>query len=205
VGEMTAPIPDIVSFLETYEPEKLQEVRQRHPEASTVLKSKGVTLGRAQQGTEARLDAARIMLNSVGEVTAAAIADVGRKLHAGSGLDVCGRILALLASSGVMAASAVQHRPYLVLALGTAGFAGTAAPLVAKWLQKGISGQTMSMAFAKLQKLCWDAMALSADLDRISLEEKAKLDKAIEKANDLAREAFQILNEVGFQPSFKPV
>jgi hypothetical protein len=200
---MQADIGEISRFLGGYAPAQLEALRQRHPKERAYLEPRGVTLG-GGAASDTATDAACAMLDSVDQIASKAIVETIQKLKSARTLELCGSVLALLASGGVIGAVFGFSATTAAAVLAVIGFLANLVPLVTNWLRGTVGGQgSIGESFIKLRELTWDARALRAKFTHLP-DGQSSAD-LIQQANSLARDLYVVLSDLGYQPQFRPV
>jgi hypothetical protein len=200
---MRADIYEVVRFLRGFAPEAAGELLVRHPETKVYFEAAGLPLG-SDAEIDPAVDAARVMLDAVDEVATTAMLKTLASLKSARRLDLAGSLLALVASGGVVGALLGADNKDAAAILGVVGFVASAVPLVGGWLRGTATGkQSVDQCFLKLRELAWDARVLRAEFtrDRSDHEQASSL----KRANDLAREIYMVLTDLGYDPRFRPV
>lgn len=200
---MRADIGEIVQFLRGFSPEAVDSLLARHPEAKVYFEASGLPLGGGEE-IDPAVEAARVMLDAVDGVTTTAMLKTSANLKSARRLDLTGSLLALVASGGVVGALLGADNKDAAAILGVIGFIASAVPPVSAWLRgTAIGEQSLGQCFVKLRDLAWDARVLRAEFVRErSDQEQANL---LKRANDLAREIYVVLSDLGYDPRFRPV
>jgi len=194
-------LTDITKFLFRFAPASYIDVLGRHPEDEAALKAQGVALG--FENKAAAVDAAQSMLVSVSNVVRDATTSTGRRLRTISRVQLFGSLAGLASSGGAVSIGLAKNSVWWSAGLAGIAFVVNAVPLITRWLLGTISGEgTIAQHFGRLSELSWAADELLARLRNAGDDELPAL---IGKANDIAHEAYMLLVDLNYQPSFHPV
>ena len=174
----------------------------RHPKATAYLKADGIALGDSE--TSVARDAVETMLESVDDVSSAAISYTLNRLQTNRKIELAASLLALFTSGGVVGSIIGLDEKYLAAGLGALGLSGALLTLLVKWQKGGVSGPLdLEKSFDKLREYNWNARELAAKLKRTDTEEE--LQKIVSASNDLARNIYMLLGGLGYEADVRPL
>ena len=199
---MDSDISYVNRFLKGYSPQHHLELLMRHPKATAYLKADGIALGDSESSV-AR-DAVETMLESVDDVSSAAISYTLNRLQTNRKIELAASLLALFTSGGVVGSIIGLDEKYLAAGLGALGLSGALLTLLVKWQKGGVSGPLdLEKSFDKLREYNWNARELAAKLKRTDTEEE--LQKIVSASNDLARNIYMLLGGLGYEADVRPL
>lgn len=113
-------------------------------------------------------------------------------------------ILALVTSGGVVGSIFSFDEKYIAAVLGAIRFLGSLLVLLVKWLKSGVTCElNLGDAFNKLSEYSWDARSLKAELDKST--DHDEFEDIINRTNQLARDIYLVLGELGYQADLHPL
>lgn len=200
---MLEQIDEVVQFLRGFAPDTVPAFVARHPEAKPYFEGGGLALGGMAELGPA-VDAACVMLDSVDEVASAAMQKTVANLKSARLLDVVGSLLALIASGGVVGTLLGADDKRTAAILGGVGFVASAVPLVSSWVRGApVGDRSIGQCFLKLRELTWDARLLRAEFAQSA--DPSALAPLVGRANELAKDAFVVLSDLGYDPKLRPL
>lgn len=199
---MRTDIDEIARYLRTYAPNKINELVAIHPETRVYFESSGYKLGGAE--IDPASNVASSMLDSVDEVATKAMSSTLAGLRSARRLELAGSLLALVASGGVVGALLGAENELIATILGAVGFVASAIPLVSSWIRTPAAGEkSVDQCFVSLRDLTWEARVLRAELTRpVDDPERANI---VIRINDVAKQIYMVLSDLGYSPTFRPL
>lgn len=198
---MDFAIPDVMRYLEAYQPGEVVRLGAAWPEARAALKSNGLVLGAVED--DAVRDAVEAMLSGIGAETRKAVGQATATLRGARRLEVIGKLMAAASSSAVIGSSLVTRSTWLPSVFGAIAFLATLLPVGVNWLRAAPTGGTLAQKAVELRDLVWDAEALLAEIRRG--DDITDWKTVLTKANRIGKKAYEALQSLGVDSAIAPV